>query len=70
MDQATSDKLWEQSQDYIRQQLNTFLKDWIAESAKKDMNSTAALMDIVSRVFTHGVRTGLRLAQKVNRGEM
>lgn len=64
------DQLRQQTLDFSVSELYKFLAQWLAESSKKDMNSQAALRDLISKVFTCGVSTGLKLAQKVNRGEL
>lgn len=46
------------------------LPEWLTEASRKDMNSQAAMRDLLGRVFTRGVKVGIELAQKVEKGEL
>lgn len=56
--------------DLGRIELNKLLVEWLAESTAKDMNSNAALSNLIGTVFTRGLKFGVQICQKVERGEL
>lgn len=64
------DQFQKQVQQQARERFNQQLPEWLTEASRKDMNSRAALEDLIGRVFMRGVRVGLELTKKVTEGEL